>query len=756
MYQVALIQNQSEMSHYGYADARPILEEFGYKPILYTAQNIEKLSTDLAQVKFDAIIFASNALNDKTIRGNVVSDEFKESFISFIKNGKGCLILHQLRMAQDCLQLNFLPTQLSEIRPEVRNENEKASDGKFHPTSISREHVFFLYPNMIDINEVQSRCLSFRSLKGLYWHFWGNASGMDWNVLLYDIDQQGLERPLIITSKESEPFRITLCALTLDWQKQKALLQNILFYIIEGKHDLAILKDFQNVSFGFEYFIESLRAQKYPLRIYDINQNLEELQRNIQTGVHTIIFLGPFVTERKIGSTIMALINDNIIKGELKLVSITAGTEEDELSRFYIAGREKYAKRILHELELKLQQELSLGYIDGGFWSTVESLQILKDLSSQLRSRYDNQMLSKVLELSCVHNRNGSYDEVFGVTCALLWLRATYLEKDSPETQNTLKWIRNNLEDYEDREKALAYFTIMDVNLSTDEENKSLRNLLLSQQDKLDHLTEIDLIVYLKSALRSGTKEIIPSIINILHKNQEDDGYWVDLATTATATSTLLDALSMLKQEYPKGYDDTRIILEPMIFKSIIYIQTTMEKTNGSITYPWDNKATTSLKCIQAWLNFENLITLPVHELSETLKIYSIEELIKSSTGTSLTILDELRKENIKYIGTLSKLSVEFQKTEQFFRRKQYILIALLIVSLIIIYISISLIIYSILFHDLAIKALIKGAFFDQVQIHITLLTLVATIVAIIVAIIVGINWKQKSRVKDQNDNEIS
>lgn len=44
MYRVALIQNQSEMSHYGYADARPLLQEFGYNTFLYTAENIGKIA----------------------------------------------------------------------------------------------------------------------------------------------------------------------------------------------------------------------------------------------------------------------------------------------------------------------------------------------------------------------------------------------------------------------------------------------------------------------------------------------------------------------------------------------------------------------------------------------------------------------------------------------------------------------------------------------------------------------------------------
>jgi hypothetical protein len=41
MYKIALIQNQSLMSHYGYHDARPLLQEFEYETYLYTAKNIE-------------------------------------------------------------------------------------------------------------------------------------------------------------------------------------------------------------------------------------------------------------------------------------------------------------------------------------------------------------------------------------------------------------------------------------------------------------------------------------------------------------------------------------------------------------------------------------------------------------------------------------------------------------------------------------------------------------------------------------------
>jgi len=54
MYTIALIQNQSEMVHYGYADARPLIKELNYETELYTADNIDALATALNRNQYDA------------------------------------------------------------------------------------------------------------------------------------------------------------------------------------------------------------------------------------------------------------------------------------------------------------------------------------------------------------------------------------------------------------------------------------------------------------------------------------------------------------------------------------------------------------------------------------------------------------------------------------------------------------------------------------------------------------------------------
>jgi hypothetical protein len=747
MYTVALIQNQSEMSHYGYGDARPLLKEFGYHFVLYTAQNIDDLAEELRRAKFDAIIFATNALNDKTIRENVMSDDFMKSFDVFIKNRKGCLILHQIRMSEENILPEFLPKPLSDIQLIRRDKKENESDGNFYLTSIVPHHVCFCYPHTLKIEEVKDQSLSFRSLRGLYWHYFGNVRGEDWDILLYDVGPSGLERPLIVTSKESEHFRIVLCSLPLDWQKQKRLLQNILTYVVEGKHYTAILKDSQKTNIGFEYFIDCLKSQKYPFSIYNIDQNLDDFERNIRTDIHGIIIFDPFVNVEKRDKRIASLITDHINKGKVKLIGIT---HENELTSFFIAGREKFALRLLHDLELKIQNELEKGYIDGSFLSTIESLQTLNEISSYTKSKYDAQVFRKVLEKSDTHDRDGSYDRAATATCGLLWLRSTYVSPTDESTQRSLQWIRANLDYLEDRDKVFAYHTVVDCGVATNDERASLKNLLIAQQSKLEHLSEIDLVVYLGAAIKINATDITASIVKQLMEIQQE-GCFVDLATTATAVTTLLDASKLLRMKDSATYASMKGDLERLIFKSILYIQNARDDLSNRIMYPWDNKASTSLKCIQAWLKFEALIDLPVHELIDALKSYSITERMMSATKTSLRILDDLKKkiddlrsENETLSQEKSKLSAESKKHGRISKQNKYLGFAFLST----LYVLLSIVVASLyLGLNTSINDILSFAFIKGWPFHVAFLTLIVAVFGVIyyksIWDILNTLWKQ-------------
>ena len=173
MYIVALIQNQSEMAHYGYADARPLLNELGYKTVLYTADNIDDFLHDLSRKKFDAAIFASNALNDKTIRNTTNTESFCRVFEDSLADGLGLLCLHQLKLAQTTnSHLSFLPLPLNQIKPVVRPSDEKSAEGSIDFIRSSDNHITLLYPNRI----VQRDAHDFMRFSFYFWSF-GVASG---------------------------------------------------------------------------------------------------------------------------------------------------------------------------------------------------------------------------------------------------------------------------------------------------------------------------------------------------------------------------------------------------------------------------------------------------------------------------------------------------------------------------------------------------------------------------------------------------
>ena len=69
MYSLGLVQNQSEMAHYGYADARAFIEELSYKVTLFTAENIDTLASALSRGTVDALILGSNRLTTRRFAG---------------------------------------------------------------------------------------------------------------------------------------------------------------------------------------------------------------------------------------------------------------------------------------------------------------------------------------------------------------------------------------------------------------------------------------------------------------------------------------------------------------------------------------------------------------------------------------------------------------------------------------------------------------------------------------------------------------
>ena len=302
-HRVALIQSQSEMAHYSYADAAPLLAHLNYRVTLITAHDSDRLAAGLAG-EYDAIILASNALNDKLIRQNFEAAETRSALRVFLKNGGGLLLLHQMGVANSGSPvLDICPDEIPKIRLIARGNAEPAAGGALELAPGTVRHTLLTYPNSIDAEELQRQALDFPALRGLYWHYFEDVSPAHWDSLVVD-SAPAQSRSLVFATKQSSEIRVVVSSLALDWQRQRTLFENLVRYVVEDRHNTALLSAATHPSTSFSYLIASLRSRRFPFRHYltgpDPAAELDELRRCIDNGVHATLLLAPYVQESEL------------------------------------------------------------------------------------------------------------------------------------------------------------------------------------------------------------------------------------------------------------------------------------------------------------------------------------------------------------------------------------------------------------------------------------------------------------------------
>jgi len=136
---------------------------------------------------------------------------------------------------------------------------------------------------------------------------------------------------------------------------------------------------------------------------------------------------------------------------------------------------------------------------------------------------------------------------------------------------------------------------------------------------------------------------------------RQRDGAWVDLTTTATAANLLLDAHDVLAGD--EGRADVRREIESSALDAIVVILRVLAQSEampGSRAYPWDGKASTTTKCLQAWMKFDALQDLPVYDILENLRRSSESATQFASNWTALEVLRETNEENVRLRGELA------------------------------------------------------------------------------------------------------
>jgi hypothetical protein len=732
MYHIALVQNQSEMAHYGYADARALFGDLGYEVTLYTAQNVSELSVALQHRTTDAVVLGSNALNDKMIRAYFEEAATAQAVSHFLECGGGLLSFHQLRVASmEGRGLTFLPESLGSIVPVARSTKETSASGELAVPGGAGMHTTLLYPNQLAARTLEERALNFRSLQGLYWHYWESPELAAWDVLLTDVSSQDNQRPLLLASKETEPYRVVLSALTLDWQRQRDALQNVLSYVVEGRHNTAIITQDGSDSQAIAYLTATLRARRFPFRRYHMSEGLESFDSHVESGVHTTVVLDDDVSLARLRNASKVSVEQRLNDGSLKVLSVEGGDDPSTLAGLSVLSHQTEAHRFLSVAELAIQGELRVGNIDGSFWGTAETLQVLESLP-EVTTDF-GPLAVRALALAAEHDRDGSYDETFGVTCALYWMRATYLGIEHPDTRATDAWIRPRLKRYESREQVLAYRTFALVGTLTDADRAELATLL--EDLSHDRLSEIDLIAYIKAAIAAGILDPLPSLVDRLLVTLGEE--WVDLATTASAAAALLDARRAMRSDPALGAR-ARHDLDDTIRRAVVSLQDGMSHFDIArhSPYPWEDKASTTVRCLEAWAKFDTQVAPPVYELIDQLVGWDRVAGELASTRTSLAVLDELKEENDRLADRVAALTPRVRDTEEELKKRRLVTVAL-VISL---YCLLTVLLASIGLAEGGILELLDRAFVQPVAIHIAVATLVAAIVVI--------PWHRRSRTR--------
>jgi hypothetical protein len=273
----------------------------------------------------------------------------------------------------------------------------------------------------------------------------------------------------------------------------------------------------------------------------------------------------------------------------------------------------------------------------------------------------------------------------------------------------------------------LAYLTFAELGILTEAEHQALVNVLTELRP--ERLSEIDLVVYLRAALVSKHVAVIPALVSAL-KGKQVGGVWVDLATTATAVATLTDVLTALRSQ-STTYGILKPDIESMIFGGIIYIQEALDRSvtasGSSPGYPWDGKASTTVKCIQAWLKFEDLIDLPVYELVEALARYDVQSSRLLSGRQALSVLEDLKQDNGKLREEISQLVAQSKKVERRARRA----LASGLCALILGYVLVTTVSAIAISGAIPLLAVLKTAFVDGWAFHLAFVGAVAAYLAI-------------------------
>jgi hypothetical protein len=591
MYRVAVIQNESEMMRYGWADILPMVSGIEYEWASFTAENLSVLFTELPLHRYDAVLIATNACNDQNVTSILQESSNKEILKNFLDANGGIFISFQMRLTTTP-RYNFVPDPF-----DVRaiNRKEIGTDGAFKIPQTYTKHILYQYPHQITESEVLHRCLHNEFVKSLYRGYLVPVNDGVYDSLLVD-DSYDESRTLMLCSRPDVPGRIVVTSIPLDWQGHQKLLENVVRYVVEGQPYLAVVQKQGKTFFDFQYLIASLEVLKVPFTKYA--QSDLDFQK-ISLPIHNTIILDPSWSPDDLVTSNFAQFSDSfksgarlIYLGQTKLGNPTVG---------YVGGL-KNVQTMLSSTVTWVRSEYKNGKWGGSFWQTFDVIESFVDLGISVEEYRD-----EVLDGIEPNKIQGSYAEVMGATCAMLKLYNIFLGSDSAAFIESLHWISQKFPEASLYEQASAIDTLNEVNQPFDHDIlETFRSVVTNPSTFVDD--ELRLYRYAKTLLSSGYTSDAVSFGLKLGKYQLASGAWLNVARTASFVLLLMQ----IQQKMTHAND----LLDEMIFKGITFLKSAYDPANGN----WHDDVPSTVKALRAVSDFEKRISYPIDEIVNALK----------------------------------------------------------------------------------------------------------------------------------------
>lgn len=603
MIRVAVIENESELQRYGYANVveklRDALKESKDNYLFYsfTSANIHRLFSDTEDglMSFDGLFISTNSFSDLDVL-NVIRKE-KKQILAFVESGKGIYVGYQkklnietkyyypgqeenLKKAIEKNTIDFLPDGYQYHMPEAYVETEevveqadgsrktqrklKAKDSKQGEIETSKNYddILFKYPAKIRLNDIRECCKKNDFNEHIFKSYLQFNKIGSYNMLLQSTPtSNGLDfYPLLARAIPQNNERIVVSTVILDWENHKDLLRNIVVYITRGNPTIAFVQNGEESNKEFEFLVNSTKMSKLGCHVYEYSKFTAD-----KKSLHNIFCFSPSITREQVKDIWDTVKNE---RRSIKIYHLSEDSTSKELVMMHYSNN-GLLESIVNKSRLWFKKEYErIGSgLWGGFWNTYDILLMMRRIgenTNQYRERIRNAIRPRQNTI------NKSYDNVFGCTLGMIAIFLLFYEDNEQDLQDItdviLPWIYSNLNNKSVYEKLSYWLTFKDLSTITPApvecSQKIINDVLSSEafaeiQDFLRNtvtsvpvnlLSEIELCRWIKFLQLSGMGDEQPELrkqfTDALWEQRDIDGKWVNVSRTGYVLISLLTAFS--------------------------------------------------------------------------------------------------------------------------------------------------------------------------------------------------------------------